>query len=186
MDHGADCFRRYLNGEEQAFDEILQTYRDSLTFFIFRIVRDEMIAEDLAIDTFMELLLHKHRYNFKIPFKNYLFIVARSRAVDYLRRARKFATVELSEAEGETANERTPEETVLQNERKRVLHRAMETLPDEMQIALHLVYLEGLSYKDAAKVMKKSPKQVDNLLSRGKTELRAILGKEGNLFYETN
>lgn len=186
MDHGAECFRRYLNGEESAFDEILQTYRDSLTFFILRYVRDEMIAEDLAIDTFMELLLHKHRYNFKIPLKNYLFIIARSRAIDYLRHVRKLTTVELSEAENETAEEHTPEEAVLRNERSRALHNAMETLSDEMQIALHLVYLEGLSYKDAAKVMKKSPKQVDNLLSRAKTELRTILGKEGDLFYETN
>ena len=182
IDHGAQCWRRYLDGDESGFDELLKTHRDSLTFFLYRLVHDETIAEDLCIDTFMELLLHKRRYNFKIPLKNYLFIIARSRAVDYLRHAKKFATVDLSEAETETANGQTPEEVLLKNEQSRALSLAMQSLPDEMQVALHLVYIEELSYRDAAHVMKKSPKQVDNLLTRAKSALRTTLSKEGDLF----
>lgn len=182
MDHGAQCWRRYLDGDESGFDELLKTYRNSLTFFIQRYVHDEGIAEDLCIDTFMELLLHRRRYNFKIPLKNYLFMVAHSRAVDYLRHAKKFATVELSEAEKETADGESPEEILLKNEQSRALSRAMDQLPDEMQIAMHLVYIEELSYKEAAKIMKKSPKQVDNLLTRAKSALRTTLSKEGDLF----
>ena len=181
-DHSAACWRRDLNGDESGFDELLKTHRDSLTFFLYRYVHDETVAEDLCIDTFMELLLHRHRYNFKIPLKNYLFIIARSRAVDYLRHAKKFTPAELSEVENETADVNTPEEILLKNERSRALSRAMESLPDEMQIAMHLVYIEELSYKDAAKVMKKAPKQVDNLLTRAKSALRTTLSKEGDLF----
>jgi RNA polymerase sigma-70 factor (ECF subfamily) len=51
-----------------------------------------------------------------------------------------------------------------------------------MQIAMHLVYIEELSYKEAAKILKKSPKQVDNLLTRAKSTLRTTLSKEGDLF----
>lgn len=186
MDHHAECFRRYLDGDEGGFDELITELRDSITFFIQRIVGDPYIAEDLCIDTFMELLLHKRRYNFKIPLKNYLFMVARSRAIDHVRHVKRFTMVELSEAENQTAEHATPEDTVLKNEQHRSLHSAMRTLPDEMQIALHLVYFEGLSYQEAAKVMKKKTKQIDNLLSRSKTELRTILEKEGDLFHETN
>lgn len=182
MDHAAQCWRRYLDGDESGFDELLKTHRDALTFFLCRYVHDEAIAEDLCIDTYMELLLHKRRYNFKIPLKNYLFMVAHSRAVDYLRHANKFAAVELSEAESETADGETPEEILLKTEQSRALSRAMRELPDEMQIAMHLVYIEELSYKEAAKIMKKSPKQVDNLLNRAKTTLRTTLSKEGDLF----
>lgn len=182
IDYGAQCWRRYLSGDESGFDELLKTHRDSLTFFLYRYVHDESIAEDLCIDTFMELLLHRHRYNFKIPLKNYLFLIAHSRAVDYLRHAKKFAAVELSEAENETADGETPEEILLKNERSRALSRALNDLPDEMQIAMHLVYIEELSYKEAAKILKKSPKQVDNLLTRAKSALRTTLSKEGDLF----
>lgn len=182
LDHGAECWRRYLDGDESGFDELIKTHRDSLTFFLLRYVHDESIAEDLCIDTFMELLLHKRRYNFKIPLKNYLFMVARSRAIDYLRHANRFTTVELSEAENETASGDTPEEILLKNEQSRALSRAMQALPDEMQIAMHLVYLEELSYKETAKIMKLTPKQVDNLLTRAKSALRTTLSKEGDLF----
>ena len=51
-------------------------------------------------------------------------------------------------------------------------------LTDDMRAAVHLVYFEQLSYEDAAKVMKKNKKQVDNLLYRAKSTLRTILTEE--------
>ena len=50
-----------------------------------------------------------------------------------------------------------------------------------MATALYLVYFEELSYADTAKVMKKTTKQVDNLLYRGKAALRNLLGKDGSV-----
>ena len=52
-------------------------------------------------------------------------------------------------------------------------------LSDDMSVVIHLIYFEDLSYDEAAKVMKKNRKQVDNLLYRAKKELRIILGKDG-------
>jgi len=48
-----------------------------------------------------------------------------------------------------------------------------------MREVIHLIYFENLSYEEAAKVMKKNKKQIDNLLYRAKSALRTILGKEG-------
>ena len=66
MDNGADVYRRFLNGEEKAFEEIMEAYRDGLTFFINRYVRDISAAEDIAIDVFTYILIYKNRYNFKV------------------------------------------------------------------------------------------------------------------------
>ena len=46
---------------------------------------------------------------------------------------------------------------------------------------VHLIYFEDMTYSEAAKVMRKNRKQVDNLLQRAKKELRIILGKDGEL-----
>ena len=54
----------------------------------------------------------------------------------------------------------------------------MKRLPEEMRTAVHLVYIEGMSYDEAARILKKNRKQVDNLLSRAKKELRSKLGEE--------
>lgn len=182
MRSGESSYRRYLDGDEAAFDEILTLYRDSLTFFINRYVHDLDAAEDLAIDTFMHLIVHRLRYNFRTPLKTYLFMIARSRALDYLKHRGKIAMVELSEVEGTLSDGITLEEMILLDERKQALNRALKQLPEDMQLAVHLVYFEDLTYDDAAKVMRKSRKQVANLLYRAKEKLRAMLGKDGELF----
>ena len=182
MRSGESSYRRYLDGDEAAFDEILTLYRDSLTFFINRYVHDLDAAEDLAIDTFMHLIVHRLRYNFRTPLKTYLFMIARSRALDYLKHRGKIAMVELSEVEGTLSDGITLEEMILLDEREQTLNRALTQLPEDMQLAVHLVYFEDLTYDDAAKVMRKSRKQVANLLYRAKEKLRAMLGKDGELF----
>ncbi len=181
IDNGASSYRRFLNGEESAFDEIIKAYRENLVFFINRYVHDMNAAEDIAVDAFLDLLVHRHRYHGKTTFKTYLFMIGRSRALDYLRIKCREMTVPLSEAENELPSVPSPEETVFQNDAARRLNMAMEDLPEEMKIAVHLVYFENLSYEETARVMKKTRKQVDNLLYRAKNELRSILGKEGVL-----
>ena len=181
MDNGASSYRRYLDGDEAAFDEILRLYRDNLTFFINRYVHDLDAAEDLAIDTFMYLIVHRLRYNFRTPLKTYLFMIARSRALDYLKHRGKLTTVEISEVEATLTDGITLEELILLDERKQLLNRALKQLPEDMQLAVHLVYFEDLSYEDAARVMRKSKKQIANLLYRAKDKLRTILGKDGEL-----
>ena len=89
--------------------------------------------------------------------------------------------MELSEADNTPAEQETLEEIVLADERKRVVNNALNSLPDDMRVVIHLVYFEDLTYDEAAKVMKKNRKQVDNLLYRAKKELRIILGKDGEL-----
>ena len=74
------------------------------------------------------------------------------------------------------------EETVLDSEEKRQLNQAMNRIPEDYRMALHLVYFEELSYEEAGKVMKKNRKQVENLVYRGKNAARAILEKEGFSF----
>lgn len=180
MDNGASSYRRYLDGDDAAFDEILRLYRDNLTFFINRFVHDLDAAEDLAIDTFMYLIVHRHRYNFRTPLKTYLFMIGRSRALDYLKHRSKLTMIELEQA-GELSDGVSLEELILLDERKQMLNRALNRLPEEMQTAVHLVYFEDLTYDDAAKVMKKNSKQVANLLYRAKEKLRTILGKDGEL-----
>lgn len=144
MDNGASSYRRFLEGDESAFDEIMKEMFDGLVFFIDRYVHDIHAAEDIAIDAFSDLVVNKHRYNFKVTLKTYLFMLGRSR-------------------------------------RKRIVNNALDSLPDDMRVVIHLIYFEDLSYDEAGKVMKKSRKQVDNLLYRAKKELRIILGKDGEL-----
>ena len=181
MDNGASSYRRFLNGDESAFDEIMKELFDNLVFFIDRYVHDIHAAEDIAIDAFSDLVVNKHRYNFKVTLKTYLFMLGRSRALNYIKHRKVINFVELTEADNISAEQETLEEIILADERKRIVNNALNSLPDDMRVVVHLIYFEDLSYDEAAKVMKKNRKQVDNLLYRAKKELRIILGKDGEL-----
>lgn len=180
MDNGASSYRRFLDGDESAFNDIMEELFRRLVFFIDGYVHDIHTAEDIAIDTFSDLIVHRHRYNFKVTLKTYVFMLGRSRALDYIKHRKVLSFVELSEAEG-LEEEKTLEEIVLADERKRVVNAAIAKLPEDMRVVIHLIYFEEMTYEEAAKVMKKNCKQVDNLLYRAKKELRIILGKDGEL-----
>ncbi len=181
MDNGAKNYRRFLDGDETAFDEIMKELFHSLVFFVDRYVHDTHAAEDIAIDVFADLGIHRHRYNFKVTLKTYLFMMGRSRALNFIKHRKVIDFVELGKAEGVKDDEKTLEDTVIADERRRVINAAIAELPEDMRIVLHLIFFEDMTYEQAAKVMKKNRKQVDNLLYRAKKELRAILGKDGEL-----
>lgn len=178
MDNGEINYRRFLEGDEEAFDGIMREYFDSLIFFINRYVEDLYAAEDIAIDVFAYIAANKRAYNFKASLKTYIFMIGRSRALNYIKRRKKLTFSALQDAEGLTAEQSAVENQVLADEKKRNVNRALSQLPDDMRLAVHLVYFEELSYSDAAMVMKKSKKHIDNLLYRAKGILRAELKKE--------
>ena len=181
MDNGASSYRRFLDGDESAFECIMKELFRGLVFFIDRYVHDTHAAEDIAIDTFSDLVVHRHRYNFKVTLKTYLYMVGRCRALDYIKHRKVIDFVELSEAQNLSDDSQTLEEMVLADDRKRQVNVASAKLPEDMRVVVHLIYFEEMTYEEAARVMKKNRKQVDNLLYRAKKELRIILGEDGEL-----
>ena len=67
MHDDASAYRRYLDGDERGFDEIIHTYHDRLIYFIYQYVKHFEDAEDLAAETFMELVVHKRRFEMPFP-----------------------------------------------------------------------------------------------------------------------
>ena len=181
MDNGASSYRRYLNGDENAFAEIVKEYFDHLVFFVDRYVKDYGVAEDIALDVFTQLVVNKYRYNFSVSLKTYLFMMGRSRALDYMKHRNKYQMTELNEAMQVSSEEPLLEDLLLADERKRAVHSALEQLGEEMRIVIHLIYFEELTAEEAGKVLKKNRKQIYNLLYRSKNALRTILGEEGEL-----
>ena len=172
MDNGAETLRRFMNGDQGAFRAILDTYRVSLIAFVNRYVNNMADAEDIAADAFAELALHPNRYNGSVTLKTYLYMLAKSRALNILRKRSLRLTLGWEEAEGTADAADTPEDALLRDERRREVREALSRLKDDYRTALLLVYTEGLSYEEAGKVMKKSRKQVENLVYRAKNAMK--------------
>lgn len=179
MFNGTECYRRYLLGDDRAFDELMDAYHDGLILFINKLVGNYAVAEELAADSFVELLIHKKRFLGNCDFRTYLYSIGRHKAIDYIRKDAKKKIVNPEEI-FELSDDRLVEDSFIADEAHKALHRAISKLGHDYQAAVYLVFFEELSYEDAARVLGKTKKQIDNLIYRAKGALKKILTEGGN------
>ena len=178
MDKDLECFQRYLDGDETGIEELLERYGKRLVTFIYRYVRDEVLAEELMEDSFCDIIL-KGGFSAASSFKTYLYAIAKNKAYSELRHRSKFADADDSIIDLACGCE----DNIADKERARAIYDVMQKLKRDHRTVLYLLYYEDMSYKEAARVMKRTEGQIKSLAFRAKGPMRAIMEKEG-LTYE--
>ena len=173
----SERWQAFCDGDSSALEDIIKNVGDSLLYFVLRLVKNTWCAEDIVSDTFASLIVKKKKFRGDSSFKTYLFAAARHRAIDYIRKNTKEISLELSEAS--LTDCETLEARLIEGEMHAHLHSAMNELSSDYRQALYLVYFEEMSAEEAAKVLKKSRKQTENLIFRARRALKAILEKDG-------
>lgn len=180
---GADetAYRRYLTGDEQAAAELVEKYADALVRYLNSCLHDPEEAEDLMIEAFARLFAKERPLGDEGSFKAYLFRTGRNLALRHIGRLR-LPLISWSAVPFELPDELLTEAAFCRGERHGQLRAALDGLKAEYREALYLVYFEGESYRDAARIMGKTEAQITNLIYRGKQRLRAVL-EEGGFEY---
>ncbi|MBO4416479.1 MAG: sigma-70 family RNA polymerase sigma factor [Lachnospiraceae bacterium] len=181
-------YARYLKtSDNNDLKELLVRHRSDLTFFIYGIVKNSEDAEEIMLDAFAEAASGTARFSGKSSFKTWLFGIGRNLAMKHLRKKR-FLFFSLNEeiADGDeiTAQKGVPDTEFIKNERDRMLYQALNSINPEYRQALHLIYFENMTSDETAVIMKKSKKQIYNLISRGKQAMKEALEKLGYEFEE--
>lgn len=171
-------YRQYLAGNESGLESLMERYGNSLTFYINGYIHDIHDAEDLMIETFARMIL-KHPNIRDGCFKSYLYKIARHLALRFLAKNKLNCCFDVEILNNEQTNEMLAEEVVRTKERDHILHMCMEQLNPVYREALYLVYFESMCHAEAAAIMRKSEKQVADLLYRGKKSLQKRLEQEG-------
>ncbi len=181
MDNGASSYRRFLEGDDKGFIEIIRDYKDGLILYINNFTENIYTAEDIAEDTFVKIVTRKPRFSGKSSFKTWLYAIGRNCALDYLR---KHKTVEVSfdDLPEMKKEEETLENAYIKKEDKETLHKALGKLSPQYKQILWLVYFENFSNAEAAAVIKKSLHNTETLLYRAKKSLKSELEKEGYVY----
>ncbi len=185
MDNGASSYRRFLEGDDEAIVEIIRDYKDGLILYLCGIVGDVYTAEDLMTETFVKLTVKKPRFFSKnASFKTWLYKVARNLALDHLRKRSKISDRPIEDYGNILIDSADVLSSYIEKEERTHLHLAMENLKDEYRQVLYLVFFEDFENTQVATVMKKTTRQVENLLYRAKKALRAELEKKGFVYEE--
>lgn len=178
-DNGASSYHRFLQGDVGGLEELVRSYSDRLVRFAYGYVKDPDAAEDVAEDTFAALIFKRRHFEGEDGFRAWLYKIARNKSIDYLRKHAR--SVPLSGAERFSGGGNFEYE-LFAKERDRQVFDCMQVLPEQYRSALYLAYFDGFSVNEIAKIMKKSRKQVYNLLARGRSSLREILIREGVVY----
>ena len=73
MDHGAEQYRRFLDGDRDAMTALIRDYKDGLTFFLCGFTGDLTAAEELAQETFVRLYVKRPRFSGRSRFRTWLY-----------------------------------------------------------------------------------------------------------------
>ena len=177
MENGVISYQRYIEGDDAALAELMHDYENGLILYIDSIVHDIAVSREISDEVFFKLALKKPVYKEDHSFKAWLYSIGRNLAKNHITRfIIKNRTVSIDE---DIKDPEDLEREHIKNEEKIMLHRTMKKLKTQHQQVLTLVYFEQLSNKEAAQVMHKTVKQIENLLYRAKIVLREELEKEG-------
>ena len=172
----AEFYKEFLNGNEEAFNNIIRKYRKPLISFISRLVKSVEVAEDIAQDTFVYVLMNKTEYDFKYSLKTYLYTIAKCRAINYLKRERK--VVSYDEAYMREKEEIYIDEDLIKEENKKEIYEAIGKLKKSYQIVIYLKDIEGLKYKEISRILNKTVPQLKMMTHRARKSLEKTMRKE--------
>ncbi len=186
MDNGASSYRRFRdNGDVQGLDEIIIEYSDGLILYLTSIVGNVQKAEEITEDTFVLLGTKKPKFKGKSSFKTWLYAIGRNLAVDHIRKDSRKNCISIEDTPEMIDDETAVEEAYIKKEQQIMIHKAMRKLQPKYQQVLWLIYFEGFSNKEAAKIMKKSLRSLESMLYRARKSLRSQLETEGFEYVET-
>lgn len=175
-----ELFSRTSSGDEDAFVEIVDRYKDHLYNFLRRLVSDSVEAEDLLQQTFVKVYRKSLDHCRVRNFSSWIFTVAANLARDELRRRARVdkKTYSLEEREVDTTRDRrgTPADRAAQSELRERIESAVGSLDEIYRMVFVLRDIEGMSYEEIAGVLNIRIGTVKSRLNRARLKLQEKLG----------
>jgi RNA polymerase sigma-70 factor (ECF subfamily) len=172
-------------GNMAAFDVLIQKYRKPIVNFMYRMTRNQAIAEELAQEVFLRVYRSRETYRAEARFSTWLYRIATNLGVNHARdtrHERTASTVYLDEPDTETGTtpdvaDQTPgvETALLRDERMAAIRDQVMALPERQRMAVLMHKYEGMDYKQIGDVLKLSESATKSLLFRAYQTLRERL-----------
>jgi RNA polymerase sigma-70 factor (ECF subfamily) len=181
----AQVMLRVRDGDDAAFNYLVERYRRAMISFMFRMVHNAAIAEELAQEVFLRVYRSRAGYAADAKFTTWLYRIATNLAVNHARdhkHERPEEKASLDEVDEDTgmsldvADDRpNVEQELLRSERLRAIRKQVEALPERQRIAVMMHKYQELDYRQIAEVLHLSESATKSLLFRAYETLRQSL-----------
>ncbi len=179
----SELVTKLKNADEQVFRQLVLKYQDKIFNTCISLVKNAEDADDLTQEVFIEIFRSIHKFREDSLLSTWIYRIAVNKSLEHLRRMKRkkrariltWFNKEDHDMYQEAADFNHPGIHVENEERSRILFRAVEKLPESQKIAFTLHKLEGLSYEQIAEVMQKTLSSIESLMHRAKRNLKKDL-----------
>ncbi len=170
-------------GDELSFELLLKKYRPPLINFLYRMVKDQAAAEDLAQEVFLRIYRARKEYSPTAKFTTWLFRIATNLALNAIRDGRyrqMQISIDTARDEDEPVIEIATHETraddrLIERERNEMIRSAILALPEKQRVAVILHKYQEMDYAQIGKILGCSESALKSLLFRAYETLRVQL-----------
>ncbi len=184
-DPDAELMLRVKRGDAEAFEELVDKYKQPVLNFVYRTLRDSPDAEDIAQNVFVQVFKSADRYRVEAKFSTWLYTIARNLCLNEIRRRSRHPAESLDAAENpedesagrqfEDRKNTSAPDLMLRDELTRKVEEALESLPENQRTAILLFKEKEMSYEDISKILDCSLSATKSLIHRGRETLKQKL-----------
>ncbi|MFC1481515.1 RNA polymerase sigma factor [Candidatus Neomarinimicrobiota bacterium] len=177
-----ELIAQFQDGNEHAYLEIVNRFKDRLFTFIYRFVLDADLAEDLVQDTLIKVYTHRHAYREIARFSTWIYTIAGNLARTELRKRKRRATFSISSLGiGDKdldfpSPDFAPVKLQEGADTEEMVKLALGKLPLHFRTVIILRDVQELSYDEISKIMKIPLGTVKSRVNRARLRLQEILG----------
>jgi len=182
LERDAELMLRVRDGDQACFGLLLERHRGPVIHFMYRMVQNQAVAEELAQEVFLRVYRSRGTYEPTAKFTTWLFRIATHLALNWIRDGRNEKLQESLDQEtpdGATRQVadrgRTVEQELVYQAKLREVRQAIEILPSKQRAAVMMHKYEEMEYSQIANVLSCSESAVKSLLFRAYESLRARL-----------
>ena len=150
----------YSKGNDKAFDELLSRYQGKILNYIFFIVRNQELAEDIFQETFVKAIvtMQQGRYTADGKFGAWITRIAHNLVIDSFRQERNENTISNDETEVDLLNDAdlcddNIEMQMVNDQTLLDVRRLVDALPDNQREVVYMRYYQDLSFKEIAEIV---------------------------------
>ena len=181
-----DRLKSLQEGQPEAFEALVLEYQDRVVGTCCRFVHNPQDAEDVAQEVFVEIYRSIGQFRGQSQLSTWIYRIAVTKSLDFVRRMNRKKRLgqvkrllgfedQTHEAVFEAPDSSEPCEQLETQERRELLYRAIETLPESQRVAVLLHKMEQLSIAEVARIMGTTGSAVESLLHRARKRLAKVL-----------
>lgn len=160
-----DLLERYAAGEQEAFQELMGLYKDSVYAFLRRFLNRSDMIEDVFQETFLQVFVSRDTFDVSRPLRPWLFTIAANKAKDALRRMQRGEATQLGNMFGNDEfsiddvlntldhDSHMPYDDLIRDERAEAVKRVLSRMPEKLREIVILAYFHKFSYAEIASIL---------------------------------